>query len=451
VDFGFHGWPVRPEATFTARIVFAGFGITAPEFARDDFAGLNLAGKIVVVIDGAPAGMKSDARSHYGAVAMKRVEAEKRGAVGLINIISLNADAGSSAGPPALSAMKSRGAAAPPPAPSRPWSLTWSSASGTPWFPGGEVVPVARVDRSGVTKLFQGSPVSIDAIAAAARAPAGDVRGFELPSVAAVTVRTESEVVPSYNVAGLVQGTDPALRDQVIVVSAHLDHLGSQPPVKGDGIANGALDNASGVAILLEIARMLQVAPPRRPVLLVAFTGEEQGLLGADYFVRNPTVPQSSLVANINIDMPILTYEFTDVVALGAERSTIGAAVTRAAARVGVAVTPAPAALQGDFMRSDQYRFAQQGIPSVFLRTGYANGGEAASAAFLESCYHRACDDFSQPIDFVAAARFARINYEIARELADAPERPRWNAGEVFGKRIGRAAADADSARSSRN
>ena len=148
-------------------------------------------------------------------------------------------------------------------------------------------------------------------------------------------------------------------------------------------------------------------------------------------------MPKASLAANVNLDMPILNYDFTNVIAFGADRSSIGPAVRRAAERVGIGLQPDPLPEQGLFTRSDHYRFVEQGVPSVFLMTGFANGGEAAFRGFLAGCYHNVCDDLSQPINYGAGARFALVNYEIARELANAPERPRWNPGDFFGNLFG--------------
>jgi Zn-dependent M28 family amino/carboxypeptidase len=177
---------------------------------------------------------------------------------------------------------------------------------------------------------------------------------------------------------------------------------------------------------------------------VLAVTAEEKGLLGAEYFARNPTVPLSALVANVNLDMPILTYDFLDVVAFGAERSSLGGAVRRAAQRTGVALSPDPMPEEGLFTRSDHFRFVEVGVPSAFLMTGFQNGGEAKFRGFLASCYHRPCDDLAQGIDYAAGAKFARLNYEIARELADNPERPKWNKGDFFGSKFAPAQTIAD-------
>jgi Zn-dependent M28 family amino/carboxypeptidase len=221
------------------------------------------------------------------------------------------------------------------------------------------------------------------------------------------------------------------LKNEYVVLSAHLDHIGVTPPVKGDSINNGALDNASGVATTLEVARLFQARAPKRSIVFLIDTAEEKGLVGAEYFARNPTVPKTSIVADVDLDMPILTYDFTDVTAFGADRSSIGPSVKRAAARLNVKLSPDPSPDEGFFTRSDHYRFVEQGVPAVFLATGYANGGETAYKTFMAQHYHKPSDDLSQPIRYDAGAKFARLNYEITRELADGA-RPAWNKGDFF-------------------
>jgi Zn-dependent M28 family amino/carboxypeptidase len=271
-----------------------------------------------------------------------------------------------------------------------------------------------------------------------AEKPKGDPPRFALPATLDVTLHTESKAIHSENVAGLIEGSDPKLKDEVVVLSAHLDHIGVTPPVDGDSINNGALDNAAGVATTLEVARAFQESgqKPRRSILFLTVTGEEKGLLGAEYFAHNPTVGRGSLVANVDLDMPILFYDFTDVIAFGSDRSGVGPAVRKAAGRMGVALSPDPLPEEGLFTRSDHFRFVEVGVPAVFLMTGFQNGGEAKFRGFLATCYHRPCDDVSQPIDYAVGAKFARLNYEITRELADAEARPLWVKGDFFGTKF---------------
>lgn len=173
--------------------------------------------------------------------------------------------------------------------------------------------------------------------------------------------------------------------------------------------------------------------PPRRSVLFVALAAEEMGLLGSEYFAQHPTVPADAMVANVNLDMPILLHEFTDVIAFGAQHSSLKETAQMAAASMGVTLSPDPVPNMVLFVRSDHYNFVKQGIPSVFLFLGFENGGEEKFRWFMGTNYHRPGDDISQEILWDQAARFAEINYRIAKSIANADERPSWNEGDFFG------------------
>jgi len=324
--------------------------------------------------------------------------------------------------------------------------MTWRTPDGAPYDAAPQTTPLGIVSVQGAERLFAGAPKTFAEVAAEALKPKAAPPRFALATSIEVTLNSETRPVESENVAGLIEGSDPKLKDEVVVLSAHLDHIGVGPPVKGDTINNGALDNAAGVATTLEVARAFQESGqrPRRSILFLTVTGEEKGLLGAEYFARNPTVPLQKIVGDVDIDMPVLTYDFTDVVAFGADRSGIGPAVRRAAGRVGLKLSGDPMPEEGLFTRSDHYRFVEVGVPAVFLMTGFANGGEKAFRSFLANCYHKPCDDLSQPIDYVAGARFARINYEITRELTDMAKRPTWNKGDFFAEKYAPAALIAD-------
>jgi Zn-dependent M28 family amino/carboxypeptidase len=237
-------------------------------------------------------------------------------------------------------------------------------------------------------------------------------------------------------VVGMIEGTDPELKDEVIVISAHLDHIGISKTIEEDTINNGALDNASGIATMLDAARMLKAGPPlKRTVVFAAVTAEEKGLLGAQYFAMNPSVP-GTLVANVNLDMPILTYDFTDIIVYGALRSNIAATVETAASGMGVTLSPDPTPEQGIFTRSDHFRFVEAGIPSVYLKPGFANGGDVAFAEHQAKNYHRPSDDMSNNLDFNAAARFAELNARIALALANQDVRPLWKKDDFFARQF---------------
>jgi len=285
-------------------------------------------------------------------------------------------------------------------------------------------------------KLFEGSPKSLSALRAEAKAK-GRPSGFPLRPTLAIEAENKWDDFTSPEVVGLMKGSDPALATQYVVLMGHLDHLGVKADAKPgeDAIYNGALDNAAGVATMLEAARQFAAQPvrPKRSVLFIANTGEEKGLLGADYYANHPTVPAASIVGLVDLDMPVLLYPFTDVTAFGADHSTIGATVADAGRSMGISVAPDPMPQEAIFTRSDHYQFVRKGVPAVLLMTGHANGGAAAWGAYLGKVYHSPQDDLSQKIDWDAGARYALLNYRISRAMADAPQRPMWLQGDYFG------------------
>ena len=423
VDLVF-GDDFRPAATPTqlavdlkgVKLVFVGYGVVAPEKGRDDYAGLDVRGKIVVMLTGAPPlyPNPSQERGYYASARTKRQEAARHGAVGVITLAGI------------------------PGANWQPWATSWSTPDGAAFLAGAPAIPLATINQTGAAKLFAGAPKPLSEVWPATGPPPADPARFELAMTADVALKSESKPIETANMVGMIEGSDPKLKTEFVIMSAHLDHLGVTAPVNGDAINNGALDNASGVATLLEAARGLMAdrVKPKRSIIILAVTGEEKGELGSEYFAYHPTVTKTAIIADVNLDMPILKYDFKDVVAFGAEHSSVGKSVARAAGRMGVALSPDPVPQQGIFTRSDHYRFVEQGIPSVMLMLGFQNGGEQAFNDFMATRYHRPNDDTSQFIDYAAAARFARLNYEIAKELANQRDRPTWNKGDFFGDRF---------------
>ncbi|MEI9850381.1 MAG: M28 family metallopeptidase [Sphingomonas sp.] len=414
--------PTRAATGIDAPVVFVGYGIVAPQFGRDDYRGVDVKGKVVAFFGGAPRGFPGEERAHFGNAANKAAIAAARGAVGTVTLQS-----------PITEKVRSFSRLA------ESWDsvrMTWANADGSghvlaPGAPG-----LATISMAGAAKLFEGAKRPWDMVVRLAETDGAKFKAEQLPGRIAVTLRTATSPVTSYNVAGLLPGSDPALAGEVVVLTAHLDHVGvGKPDRNGDTIYNGAMDNAVGIASLIEEARRFKASgtAPRRSILFLAVTAEEKGLVGADYFANNPTLPKRDLVANVNLDMPILTYPFDDVIVFGAARSTLGPIVQRAAAEIGVTVSPDPMPDQGLFTRSDHYRFVQQGIPSVFLWPGEAGPGKAAVEKFLAENYHKPSDEVSGPIDWASGVRFIDVNYRIAREIADADARPAWNKGDFFG------------------
>ena len=404
--------------TLTANAVFVGYGLDAPKLGHDDYAGVDVTGKFAVMLQTLPNGLPEPATLAGGRADV----AAKHGAIGVVYLVM---------GPEAKTF---------------PWSAAagyyarpqtnWLTPEGTP--PG--IDPRIRVGFYASEKvaaaLFEGAPMNADAVIAAAAAASG-IKSFALVPRLTTSRTSKVKSMTSPNVMGLLPGSDPALAKEVVLLTAHLDHEGLDPKLVGDQIYNGAMDNAAGTAAMLEAARGFAQSGkrPKRSILFVSLTAEEDGLLGSDYLAHHPVAADGKVVADVNLDMPILLYDFQDVVAFGAEHSTLGPIVERAGAKMGVTLSPDPMPQEQFFVRSDHFSFVKAGVPSVFLMTGFKNGGEKAFRDFLKTNYHKVSDQADQGLDWNAGAKFARINYLIAREIADAPQAPRWYEGNSFGDR----------------
>lgn len=424
-----------PEARVEAPAVFVAQAVHAPELRHDDFAGLDLRGKIAVLFGGAPARFPPDQRAYYASTEEKLRAVAERGAVGAVFVATAGDE---QTYPWARSAedwqrpgMRLRGG-------------DGRAIDSTP-----SLRVVARVSAAVADVLLSGNGHTAGELYQAT--DAGRLRGFELPGRIVLAARNTVAPLESRNVVARLPGSDRRLAAEHVVFSAHLDHVGIGPPVDGDAIYNGAIDNALGVAVMLETARELAAAPnpPRRSILFVAVTGEEKGLLGAQWFARHPTVPAASLVANLNLDMPMLLAPTRDVVPVGIEHSSLAPLVRQAAQDVGVALSPDPAPEQNLFVRSDQYAFIRAGVPAVYLNGGiegarFGADPRAAQRAYLSQRYHQPGDDTSQPIQYADAARLARLHARLGRLIGDAPQRPSWNAGDFFGQRFGNDASTGD-------
>lgn len=414
---------LRPSVTVKSRniaagFVFVGYGIKDSRYGFDDFRGLDLKGKIAVALQGAPSGLPSDVEAHLNS---SKIEfAAQAGAIGFIEVPRNDGPSNSlvaRGGRPLIDWVDSSGNAG-----SVPKGIQLQMSLGNGW----------------AGRLFEGAAKSLAAVRREAKANRrGGLRGFALRPTIRVEAESKWEDFTSPEVVGMLPGSDPALASEHIVLMAHLDHLGLRTDARPgeDAIYNGAIDNAAGVATMLEAARLFAAQPvrPKRSVLFIANTGEERGLLGADYFATHPTVKAESIVGLVDLDMPLLLYPFTDVTAFGADHSTIGATVEQAGRLMGVAVSPDPMPHEAIFTRSDHYRFVRRGVPAVLLMTGYGNGGGDYWRAYLGKTYHSPGDDLTQKIDWNAGARYALLNYRIARAMADADRRPMWLQGDYFG------------------
>jgi hypothetical protein len=426
-EYGTHYLPsadyISASSTLTAPLTFAGYGIDAPELNYNDFANVEVKGRIAVIFMGAPAKFPHTQRAYYSSTYTKFPTLIERGAVGVVMVDS--------------------------PEHERlfPWDRTvamswapqmrWLDENGQPKSAFEQLKLRFRFNKDAAAELFEGGPKRYEDVLTSTEN--GEPQGFDLPGLLTMSATTGLRRTESANVLAVAPGSDPKLKDEYVVITAHLDHLGRGAAVNGDSIYNGAQDNAMGSAILIEMARALSASgvKPRRSILFAAVTAEEKGLLGSDYLAQHAPAG-ATLVANINIDMPMLFAAPTDFVALGEEHSSLGTSARNAIAAQGYKLSPDPAPEQVGFVRSDQFSFIREGIPSLVIGGGiHARDPKIdllqLRQEFLDQRYHQPNDDLAGPLDFDTAADLARIDLRIALEVANAAQRPAWKRGDFFG------------------
>ncbi len=411
---------VDPAPSLEAPLVFVGYGLNVPEQHLDDLAGLDLKGAVVVYVSATPRSLPGPLQAHFGSAAERWRAYRDAGAVGTISI----------ANPKSM-------------------DIPWSRSTLARLQPQMSLAEPALDDSAGqqisvtmnpahADKLFAGSGHTFKEILDLVDG-GGDVPRFALPARLKAATQVERSQVTSQNVAGILRGSDPARRNEYVVLSAHLDHLGVGEPVAAnpnDRIYNGAMDNASGVAAILEIATELHEAhaAPARSILFVAVTGEEKGELGSRYFAAHPTVPQKQIVANVNTDMFLPLFPMKTLMVLGLDESDLGGDIRAVAQQAGVAVQADAEPQRNRFVRSDQYSFIKVGIPALAMKVGYEpNSPEAATAArWTAERYHAPSDDLQQPIDLSAAGKYVEIVRELALRIANRTDKPKWNDRSFF-------------------
>jgi Zn-dependent M28 family amino/carboxypeptidase len=399
-----------------AAAVFVGYGLTVPELNYDDLAGQDVKGKIVVFVTGGPADMPGPIKAHFQSGEERRKGLLKAGVIGTIAIPN-------------------------PKSAEVPWSRVAAARFQPrmePRDPGPGVPPPLQLgilfNPARADMLFAGSGHTFAEILAALN---GDKPLPHFPLAVKVRARVgfTRAAVKSENVVGVLPGSDPVLKNEFIVVSAHLDHLGIGEPVNGDRIYNGAMDDASGDASLIEIARAMKEsgAKPKRSILFLSVTGEEKGELGSQYFAAHPTV-SGPIIADINMDMylPLFPLKYLEVQGLG--ESTLGDDIRVVAEQAGVQVQADKEPEHNRFIRSDQYSFIKKGIPSLAFKFGYVPGTpeEKVFKAWYTERYHGPADDVNQPVDAPAAAQFNAILEKLVLRVADTDRRPEWNSGSFF-------------------
>jgi hypothetical protein len=413
--------PAVATGSVDAPLVFAGYGITNGGQKYDDYAGIDVKGKAVLVVRGAPQAFPSSEASH----SMDQVTLQKNAAAhGAVAVIFATVDTTrrfmSNLNRPSYSVLDDKGQVA---------------VSGS--FYSTQIKMLATLNLNTVVQLMQSAGKNMNDVVAALKngTPQSADLGFTLKGTYASTYQD----VNSFNVVGKVTGSDAKLKNEYVIHSAHLDHLGIGRPVEGDSLYNGAHDNASGVSSLLQIANIYSQVKvkPKRSILFVAVTGEELGELGSGYFAVHPTVPVKSLVADVNTDMPTIIAPLLSVTALGAEHSSLSKVVDQAAAYMDLTVEPDPEPKENRFVRSDQYSFVKQGIPALHIKYGSRtpdgkNNLNELVGKWRAMYYHKPQDDINGMFDFDAGAKYARLNFLIGYMVANNPIRPEWNKGDIF-------------------
>ncbi len=415
-----------------AEMVFVGYGIVAAEFDWDDYKGVDVTGKILLMLNDDPKTGDSTffagkGRTYYGRWTYKYEIAAKKGALGAIRI---HTD-------------KSAG---------YPYQVIRTSRSRENFdleYPGEHRdIKLKGWTTEAVTKRYL-ALAGLDLEQLIASAQRKEFKPVPLGLAVSTTMHYSIRRIETHNVVGILRGSDPKLKDEYVAFSAHHDHLGIGGSVDGDSIYNGALDNASGISMMMAIAEEFGAMgeKPKRSLLFAAVAAEEKNLLGSQYFAEHSTVPLASMVANINIDGINIWGKTKDVICLGAERSTMEADVEATARIMGLIVRPDAFPEQGSFYRSDHFSFAKMGIPALSLRSGAeyigkpATYGKEIADEFNEKHYHQPSDELRDDWNYEGAIQQGEFAARLAQRLANAATMPVWNRGdefEVAGQKLGK-------------
>ncbi len=415
------GFAAQSPEEIEAPVVFAGYGLVIPEAHHNDLDGLPVKGAVVAFLTGGPDRIDGNLRSHYSSTEQRWKAFRAAGAIGIISI----------ANPKSMEI---------------PWarqSLSWGMARMQLADPSMNYTQglqfSASWDPAKADDLFAESGHSMEEVLEAANKQE-PLPHFAIPVKIRATVRVSSKQIESKNVVGLRIGDDPALKNEYVAISAHLDHLGEGKPVNGDSIYNGAMDDASGVASLIEIAKALHdgKVSTKRSIVFLAVTGEEKGELGSATFASHPTLP-GRIIADLNMDMflPLFPLKWLEV--QGLNESTLGTDISEVAKAAGVQVQADKEPNRNRFIRSDQYSFIKKGVPSLAFKFGYIPGGpeEKIFKDWYTNRYHGVSDDVDQPVDQAAAAQFNNILKNLALRVANANQAPSWTSNSFFRRFVG--------------
>jgi hypothetical protein len=411
------GLPADMAETIEAPAVFVGHGLVIPELGIDDLAGQDLKGKIALYLSGGPKFIPGPIKAHYSATKQRWQALHRAGAVGVAALLNPKSS-----------------------------DVPWSRSTLARLQPTMSLTEKGLNDAAGMKISLRINPANADKFLAGTGHNITELLKladedkplprFPLQLMVRARMATRKSTVSSMNVAALLPGSDPLLKNEYVVMSAHLAHLGIGEPINGDKIYNGAMDNAAGVASLLQIAHWLSSfnRPPKRSVLFLAVTGEEKGLLGSKYFANHPTVPNSAIVAEVNIDMFLPLFPLKQVVVFGLDESTLGDRMRSVCSGFGIQPQSDPEPDRNGFIRSDQYSFIQRGIPALAFGFGcQADSPEQKLIReWLKTRYHAPSDDLQQPVNKQAAAQFNHVALALVERIADDPERPSWKASSFF-------------------
>jgi len=408
-------YPLAPKVE--AQLIFVGYGLNIPEKNYNDFAGLDLKNKVAVILTGSPADVPSALSAHYQSRAERWKALKAAGAIGIIQIQN----------PASV-------------------DLPWARSSLNRNHPSMDLVGPEFNETSGAKVaiafnpahadlLLQGSGHTFAELAALGR-DRKPLPHFPLEVSLSATTVTHSRDIESTNIVARIPGSDPKLKNEYVVLSAHIDHVGIGEPINGDRIYNGAMDNGSGSALLLDIARSLKETHTKlkRSVLLVWVTGEEKGLLGSKYFAEHPTVAPKSMIADINTDMFLSIVPLKILTVYGLTESDLGDRVTQVGEQLNVQIQPDPLPLLNVFIRSDQYSFVRHGVPALMIDVGAVPGSPEAAVikTWRTERYHAPSDDANQPVNLATAAGYEEVIRALVIEVANNPKRPQWKQDSFF-------------------